>query len=170
MHFPALIHDVLVSQFSSQRTIIFIGLWSPIHTVTTHVYPTATFYMLLEIHWLKCNKYWKYCQHDLLRHKVGEKKIFIIFHKYICLQMYIFTGSLNKIALRNVPWGPQGHKSTEFNQQCVFFNSLSLVLESACDQKRSKESFSFMIKFVFPIRKYRQSFLCANFSDHVFIN
>lgn len=42
--------------------------------VTTHVCPTATFNMLSEIHGLRCNNCSKYCQHDLLRHKVGETK------------------------------------------------------------------------------------------------
>lgn len=89
--------------------------------------------------------------------------------------MYIFTGSLNKIALRNVPWGLQGHKSTELNQQCVFFNRLSLVLESAYDQKRTRESFSFIIKFIFSNAKYWPSLLCmalprTNVSYPVMVN
>lgn len=63
--------------------------------------------------------------------------------------MYIFTGSLNKIALRNVPRGLQGHKSTELNQQCVFFNSLSLVLGSACDQKKEQRIIFFLNKVCF---------------------
>lgn len=42
----------------------------------THTPPPAAFSLLLEVHWLKSNNYSKYCQHDLLSHKVGEKEYF----------------------------------------------------------------------------------------------
>lgn len=73
LHFSALIPDVLVSQSNAQRTIILQGF--EVGDVHCHQ-PSASvaaFNMVLEIHWMKCNEYSKYRQHDLLRHKVGEK-------------------------------------------------------------------------------------------------
>ena len=79
--------------------------------------------------------------------------------------MYLFTGSLNKTALHHVLWGLQGHKSAEPSQQCVFFSSLSLVLEPVFDQKREQTIMLFCNKVSFSLYSSTSSPCFAWFCD-----
>lgn len=73
LHFPALVPDGLVSQSNAQRTVILQGSEvGDVHCLQPCA-SIAAFPVLLEIRWVKCSKYSEYRQHDLLRHKVGER-------------------------------------------------------------------------------------------------
>lgn len=171
LHFSALIHDALVSQFSSQNNRIYSILRWEILSLPKYILQ------------LQSTCFWKYIGWDVIITQIimnmtyldirYGKKIFVIFRKYIGLQMYIFTGSLNKKALQNAPWGLQGHQSTGPKQQWAFFSSLSLVLESAPDQKRSKGVIFFYNKVNFSSIGVQEScfcmaLLCTNFC-HVLV-
>lgn len=113
LHFSALICDGLVSQRTLRRD-------SRCHT---HTPPLAAFSLLLEVHRLKSNNYSKYCQHDLLSHKVGEKEYFSFSINIYVSRCTCSRGArANRITKRSRR--SPGLKSADLPQWCILLQSL----------------------------------------------